>query len=359
MPAVLWRGAFFLAVISVILMYWLALAFGAGLSGDFIFALFLAMAALALVWTCGASYISVPLYIYFHRHYYSQGNYARLDRVHRIALKLLLRLPVRRSLSAAVIMSNLGLLRLCQGEYESAASLFSAAIKLLEKNRRLSRSYPAVILYNNLAVAQARLQKYFEAESTAEKSLEIAESAALQKKYRIFAGPPLAALAYVRLLLGELESAVELYKRALDVIESAPVPPGMQKITFEQAKLFVFLGLALSTARQGNLSESRRWYERAYLIINANHYLVNILALDKLNALANEYMNSKMFGEAESLLELAYSAAQGQPFHPDAKQLLNYYEKLLLLTGRQAEVSDMRSWVRTVEVKAITSKTVG
>ena len=78
-----------------------------------------------------------------------------------------------------------------------------------------------------------------------------------------------------------------------------------------------------------------------------------------MNALANEYMNSKMFGEAESLLELAYSAAQGQPFHPDAKQLLNYYEKLLLLTGRQAEVSDMRSWVRTVEVKAITSKTEG
>jgi hypothetical protein len=62
-------------------------------------------------------------------------------------------------------------------------------------------------------------------------------------------------------------------------------------------------------------------------------------------------MNQKLFDYAERLLNLGYTISQDTPFHPDAKQLLNYFEKLLLLTDRQSEVGDMRSWLRPVNIR--------
>jgi hypothetical protein len=74
-----------------------------------------------------------------------------------------------------------------------------------------------------------------------------------------------------------------------------------------------------------------------------------------LNELANEYMNLKMFGRAEHLMNIAYAIGHNHPFHPDAKQVLNYFEKLLLLTGRADEVADMRAWLRGAHTALLTA----
>ncbi|MHA0111977.1 tetratricopeptide repeat protein, partial [Klebsiella pneumoniae] len=60
-------------------------------------------------------------------------NFNQIERVHKKALKLLQRLPFRRHMNVAVSMSNLGLIRLCQGECESASEIFMMARDYLSK----------------------------------------------------------------------------------------------------------------------------------------------------------------------------------------------------------------------------------
>ena len=156
------------------------------LRGDYIVAAAMGIASLTFLWSYGALYVSIPLTLYFSGKYRRDRDYAAIDMAHRRALKLLMKLPVRRTASVAVTMCNLGLVRLCQGHYESAATLFSSAAAYLEKNRRLVRSPSAVVIYNNLAVTYMRLNKLIEADLVAAKALELAESPEVQKKYKIF-----------------------------------------------------------------------------------------------------------------------------------------------------------------------------
>lgn len=352
---ILWRGVLYLTLLTAITAYWMVLVAAAALSGDAITASALGVGALFILWYTGSFYVSVPLSIYFHSKYHSERNYAEIERIHRLALKVLMKLPVRRSWSVAVTMSNLGLLRLCQGNYESAASLFSEAVEYIKSNRRLAASMSAMVINNNLAVALARMQKYYEAEAVAEKALEVARSARWYKKYIMATCAPTAALAFIKLRRGELESAIEQYTSALTLSEMKPIPPGLSATTFDQARLFILFGLSVATIKLGRKMDSLQWCERAWSIIRSRPNLASTLALEGLNILANEYMNNKMYASAEPLLKLAYSVGQQHPFHPDAIQVLNYYEKLLLLTGRQAEVGDMRGWVQQVDMKALTA----
>jgi tetratricopeptide (TPR) repeat protein len=255
----------------------------------------------------------------------------------------------------AITASNLGLLQLCLGEYENAESSFDQSAGFVKKTRWLKRSFRAIVIYNNLAISQMRLNNYFDAEATARQALEIAESPRAQRWYRLFAAAPLTVLGAIHLRLGELESAVEEFQRALQICESSPTPRRFPnaKNQFAQCQLSIFLGLAIATIRLGKDDESQQWCTRALSVMAANRSLVSTLTLENLTMLANEFMNKKLFSEAECLLDFAYMIGRNHPFHPDAKQLLNYYEKLLLLTDRQSDVNDMRSWVRHVEINAL------
>jgi tetratricopeptide (TPR) repeat protein len=326
------------------------------LAGEFLMAFSYGVGSLFYLWATGSYYISLPLTIYFHREYKRRSNFAAMDLTHRKAIKLLKALPFRRSLSVSTAISNLGLLRLCQGEYESGLQLFSEAAAYCEKDRRLAKSIPMIVLYNNIAVSYYRLDRLVEAEAFANKALEIAEQPRMVKSARIMAGAPLAVLATVKMQFGELESANEYYQKAIDFYETSPVPRVFTPSAFDQAKAFAYLGLALCCIKMEKKDESLSKFDKFMHFANEHAAQINTMALNSLNMLSNEYMNRKLYRQAETLLELAYSLGRDNPFHPEAKQTLNYYEKLYLLTERQNEVEDMRRWVKPVHTGLIEQK---
>ncbi len=309
------------------------------------------MLVLASLWYFGSLYISLPLALYFHEKYRAERNYAQLDLVHRRALKVLSKLPVRRTRAVAISTSNLGLLRLCQGYYESAETIFAQAAEYVKKDRALSKSVTAVIVLNNLAIAKTRAKNYFEADEVAHQALAIAELPKIKKRFPIFSCAPHAALAAIHMRLNELDAALAEYTLAMEICENSPIPKGYPTGPFDQFRTHIYLGLAIITIKLGNRSDSVEWYKRFTETIDSDHTVFNTLSLENMSILANEYMNQKLFDYAERLLNLGYTISQDTPFHPDAKQLLNYFEKLLLLTDRQSEVGDMRSWLRPVNIR--------
>lgn len=247
-------------------------------------------------------------------------------------------------------ISNLGLLRLCQGEYESSLQLFVEAAAYCEKDRRLSISIPMIVLYNNIAVAYYRLDRLVEADTYAHKALQIADLPKMQKQARIMAAAPLAVLATTKMQFGELEEALENFHKALDLYENSPVPKVFSPAAFIQAKAFCFLGMALCYIRMEQKEDSLAYFEKFMSFARGNLTQLNTMALNASGKLANEYMDRKLYKQAEALLELAYLIGRDNPFHPEAKQTLDYFEKLLHLTQRQAEIEDMRSWLKPVNI---------
>jgi tetratricopeptide (TPR) repeat protein len=340
------RSVVALALFTVVLGMFLTIGLQSVLSGHVFGAVFALTFFCIALWSAGSLYLTLPLSIYFLDKYYNHRDYAKIDRAHSTVLKILNGLPLRKRVDIAITMSNLALARLCQGYTESAETLFEQALAYLTKAPRLKQSLCGVVVYHNLAVVSIRLRKYVEAEMYASDALEIARSKKIAGKYKCFAGPPTASLAAVRYKLGEYDSCYEMFKEALDLYSMLPLPPGLPKQSFDQGRAFCWLGLALVTIKLGKTDESSEWCQKVFQAVELNPGMLSTLGLEPLNELANEYMNLKMFDRAEKLMNIAYAIGHNHPFHPDAKQVLNYFEKLLLLTGRQEEVADMRAWLR-------------
>ncbi|HNB25172.1 MAG TPA: hypothetical protein PKZ32_22315, partial [Candidatus Melainabacteria bacterium] len=241
--------------------------------------------------------------------------------------------------------------------YESAEELFNESTSYLQTTKGVWRNMAMIVFYNNLAVAELRQEKFIEAELTATKALEVAELPEMQKKYKKLMGPPLSVMAAVRLHLGELESSREYGEKALACYKIATNPPGYNNSTFNQAQIFCLLGLALVEIKLNRDAKSLEYCNQVLALIQDNYTGLTTLSLEWLNLLANEYLNKKYFEQANALLDVAYLIGRENPFHPDAKKLLSYYEKLLLLTDKQNEVSDMRAWLRHIESKNALSTT--
>ncbi|HEY9788779.1 MAG TPA: tetratricopeptide repeat protein [Candidatus Obscuribacterales bacterium] len=350
------RSVAALGIATVVIVGFAYLATHGFLEADYIIAGCGLFGVLLSLWSLGSLYITIPLSMKFMSAYYGSQDYAAIDRAHSRALKMLSRLPLRKRVDIAVTMSNLALARLCQGYYDSAESLYTQAAKYIEKNPRLAQSVTPVVIYHNLAVTKARQNKFVEAELHATRALEIAQLPKVQKTNKMVAAAPLSAIGYIRYKLGEFVSAKQMLLDAISTYESSPLAPGLSRQGVGQGQAAVFLGLCAVTIKLDQQSESEQWCDKFFETISSNPNVVTTMSLIYLNDIANEYMNRKMFDRAQKLLDLAYSLGHKFPFHPDAIQMLNYYEKLLLLTDRQYEVADMRSWLRSVESPAALQK---
>jgi hypothetical protein len=69
-----------------------------------------------------------------------------------------------------------------------------------------------------------------------------------------------------------------------------------------------------------------------------------------LRLFASEFMAIGQHAKAEELLDLGYEILREHPFHGNSAELIEVYEKLLIDTGRSAEVADMKNWVRPGKV---------
>jgi len=299
-------------------------------------------------WLFTPTLLCLPVGMYL-RENYRKRNYHAIDNAHTRVYGLIKRLPVRKDWQVITLLSNLALSRLAQGYYDNAEIIYKETIELSDKNKRLSKGITPVILYNNLSICCLKQQNYVEAELHATEALELAEK--LSDKNRFLIGLPLAAIGIVRLKLNELDSAEEYLRKALTVYETTQPPLAVLRTSRAHAIAGCTAGMALVKARQDNVEESLAYCEKVYSLVRIDPSALNTLSLEVIYLLANEYMRLDKFEQAEHLLEIGYTIAHEFPYHPDSKQLLNYYEKLLLLTNRQGEVEDMRSWLRQVEPK--------
>lgn len=300
---------------------------------------------LVSVWAWGGSYITIPMSLYLNQKY-SEKRYGELEAAHSRALRLLNKLPFRKSIDVPVMTSNLALMRLCQGNYDSAEDLFRHAYSYAGKDRQLRDTFAAAILVNNLACACLRRGNYVEAELHANRALEILELKK-NKQFKVISALPHAVIGNVHCRLGEYDTSIEHFLKAIQIYDTEKAPVGTINTSLSQGKTQVYLWLAYDYIKVDKISESEKICDRAFVLIEQDAGAVNALTLEVLYMLANEYMNLRKMDRAEKLLEIAYGLCAETPFHPDAKPLLNYFEKLLLLTDRQNEVADMRAWLLT------------
>lgn len=303
------------------------------------------------VWAFGCAYISLPMTMYLNQKY-AQKRYRELDVAHSRAIQLVTQLPLRKTLDVPVMMSNLALMRLCQGNYESAEELFRQAHSYIQRDKYLKDSFAAAILLNNLGCACLRMGNLVEAELHAHKALEIL-ALPKNKSQKVVTALPYSVIGTVHAKLGEFDTAEEHLTKSLEVYSRETVPAGTITTSLSQGKMQTFLWLSLVYLKQGNIARAQTHCDTAFSIIADDPMAMNTLTIEVLNLVANEFMNLKQFDRGERLLELAYSLCAESPNHPDARQTLNYFEKLLLLTDRQSEVADMRGWLRQVEVRAL------
>lgn len=307
------------------------------------------------VWSLGASYISIPMTMYLNKKY-AEKRYSELDIAHSRAIKLLTQLPLRKTFDIPVMMSNLALMRLCQGNYESAEELFRKAYEYISQDKRLRQTYAAAVLLNNLGCACMRRGNLVEAEVHATNAIELLESPK-NKMWKVLRALPNTLIGVVHAKLAEFDTAEEHLNKALEIYTTEKAPAGTITTSLAQGRTQIELWLSYTYIKQGKGDEAKRHCDTGLALFDNDPASVNTLTIEVLYMLANEFMNVKDFERAEKLLEIAYGICLESPFHPDAKPLLNYFEKLLLLTDRQSEVADMRAWLRHVDGKKLIGTT--
>lgn len=298
-------------------------------------------------WAMGASFVSIPLVMHLNSKY-SEKKYGEIDYAHSRALKLVMQLPCRKSADVPVLMSNLALMRLCQGNYESAEDLFRQAVEYIGKDKRLNSTFAAAILMNNLGCACFRRGNLAEAEICADKAIEIFELSR-NKSWRIGLSLPYLLKGAVHAKFGEFDTAEQNLREAHKVLNTERMPAGSVETSFQQSKNQLLLWMSYVLVKSEKREEAELMCDQAVKSVASDTAGANTLTLEALLLLANEFMNLRDFVRAEQLLEIAYSIGAESPYHPDSKQTLNYFEKLLLLTDRQSEVADMRNWLRHVD----------
>lgn len=330
-------------------------------------AIYLGLASF-LFWGSGALYITLPLHIYFSVKYKGDSNFALVDYWHRRALRLIKELRIRPSMTVATCISNLGLLRMCQGHYESASELFADAKNYLEKQPSAVRDLCHLVIENNRAVSLIRLgsaenkenpEKYIEAEMIATDLLDLCEKPSMKKDYAMLKAAPLAVLAAVQTRLGEYEKASLNFKQSLDLYLNAPIPKHYSADSFKQAIAFEYLGLAYISLKQNKKQESLKELAKAFGELKSAPGQINPLSLEPINFLASQYIEQKMYEPAEELLELGYTIGKENPFHPDAIKLQSSFANLLRQTGRENELPDLKSWLLPVECRLLLDKAPG
>jgi tetratricopeptide (TPR) repeat protein len=299
------------------------------------------------------TYSCLSIFMYKHL---SERNYGRIENVFVKAIHILNRLPVPKFAYIPGLLSNLGVARLAQGYYDSAESLFRQALDEAEGLSERQRSWnkerwipTLAVLYNNLAIACIRQGKHIEAELLLERAVEVC-TRVKSGRYDFYLAPILLAMGKVRLELGELSQAKDYIAKAIKQLNSSSKAAG----TNEWAKSLDVqsnLLLALTYARCGDFASADPLSKQ---LLKHNPRVFSTMNMHMLNLLASEYLNHQAYDISEALLELAYSIARDHPFHPDSKQTLHFFEKQLQLTHREAEISEMRSWLRPVLSEAKT-----
>jgi len=279
-------------------------------------------------------------------------HFSRTKKLCLQSMRVLKYLPLGQQAELSFYEIGLGAVCMSRAEYEEAEQLFSRA---LERNRnsmnRARKSYKTRY-YPNMAVILSHLSrsysaqgKFEQADRAASEALEFARSTGRihYARMEIF---PLYSMAFSHLRSGAIDEAEKEYNLVIKVNAETKPLPTYGSNALAPILMACRIGLAIIAIKKGNIQASHSYWDEFVEMANNSAVPTSPSFLNSFNLLANELINAKQFKEAEAVLDFAYSNARRYFDHPDAIEMLNYYEKLMLLTGRQSEVKDMRAWLR-------------
>lgn len=335
-----------LSVIASLLLlgtlgYILMCAYSAAMTGLWAAAAAYSVLSIGLLWTFlpYVAFNCIEVYVNATR---QQQNYAKVDAIVSTTLSLFRLLRMQKSLAVASLLTRLGQTRILQGNFESAENLFKEAITCTAAIPGGQKSANMAMYTLNLASAYAWQGKFVESEIEAEKSLEILQKSN-SPSAKIFEPHCLLLMGINRFRLNELAGAEELLQSALDSLEKMTPSPEMPLLSIQTAKISCYLYLSLLKIKQDTIPDSYVYYNKFFELLQGSIAVAAITHIRAINYLAQELLKIGDYKHAEDLINIAYELSASAPFHPDSRETLAAYEKLLVATNRQSEIADMRS----------------
>ncbi len=321
------------------------------ITGDTVGGAFNLTFGIALAWSTAGFIINVPLCLYLTNRF-STGRLNEIAGTYKRALHIWEKLPIAKDVNFGVGLATLGFIQHTRGNFDDAESYYRKALRVIEKNKRAAYPHLAAVT-NNYAGLLLRQHRFVEAEYLLTTSLSIWES----QKGNEWNGSaiPLCTLAAMHLESGELNEAEEYLLNARRRFE-ANDPKMILPDSMWQCKTVCFLGLMLVYCRKEQWVDAFKFMEMALDLINRRPISFGPLSIYTTSTIVKELLSAGKFEQAERMLEVAYSTGGQYPDHPDTINLLEQYDSLLRLTGRSAEVADMRRWIRPMmpQIKSIT-----
>ena len=223
--------------------------------------------------------------------------------------------------------------------------------------KRLAKHSLTAIYINNLAgvkLAQACSHEDLfdlevqEAERLALEALSIWRVTKSSKGGEAGAAYPLQLLGEIDLLRGDLDAAQAKLDEVIKLNHEGKhsifiLPESRQGLYFES-----HLWLTLLYLKQGKREAADALCQRLIGELKSRPAPVLQHSMSVLNRLAKQYMEIGAPVQAERVLEFAYSVARGHPIHPEAQEIAQTFEKLLIEADRRDEIADMKLWIRPV-----------
>ncbi len=271
-------------------------------------------------------------------------DYFGIESSHRKVLNLLNALPLPRDTTYAVLYINISLGQLQRGLSEMAECNLLEALKYINEKKKAHRAV-AAIAYCNLGCSYFRQMKIEKSVESYNHALHIVGSMPkFYDSYKVVAYTGLGA-AYTR--ARNYCKAAEYYEKCLDITSNDKCK-ALNKKSLPAVKFYAHTGLANSQLRLGNLEESRKHYGKMMECLGENINCGDANCGFLLAELADAYMDENDLHRAEGILHLAYNWCSQQPMHPESQLVLNCFERYLKMTSREAEIADMKRWIRLI-----------
>ncbi|MBS1952841.1 MAG: hypothetical protein JST89_01505 [Cyanobacteria bacterium SZAS-4] len=296
------------------------------------------------------AYLMIPFFIHnfvqicVQRHI-QQRDYESIDRAYSKTLMLLNKLRLRNGGVRTFLLAEIGRMRLMEGHFDSAESFFLEAIASTVNEHRTPPVNRA-ILYFNLAGSLRRQGLLPEASDRYEMGMKFLTST--DAKTLAFLSYANLAIAALKTEQGDLAGAEQCLIKAKELMDRTDLQKAFPSVRKIQAELSCLSALTLVLLRKGDQPAAEIIGRKFLSLANLHLGEITSLELKTLNQIAAEYLALGQNELAEKFLEVTYAVARDFPFHPDSPMALDSFEKLLLITGRKAEVDDMRHWLRPV-----------
>jgi tetratricopeptide (TPR) repeat protein len=267
------------------------------------------------------------------------------DAFMRRAIQLYSRMPGSRSRYLPVLNSHHLRIKMYLADYDSAESIARASLKEAVGDRAQQ---------GNIALYRANLGAPLIAQNRTEEALDELQQAAQQLELHPASAPLIKP--YLELGLGSvyffsddsqsIEKMEAHMRSARSMFEHMRTPRGFKQLWKREALAICDLALAKASAAKGDMPQADQFSNQFFQNLEQDPRILTPTLLRRINKVAQLYIDHKHFAQSERLLNVAYQIGHDAPNHPDAARTLDCFEKLLLLTDRQAEVPDMRKWLR-------------